>query len=363
MIVYQVPNNELEEWDAFAAQQPAFALMQSWGWGEFKQKMGWEVFRVAVKEQNQIVAGAQVLIKKLPIGLGSIAYIPRGPLCDWTDEKVTTNLLTEIHRLVRQHKAVFLKIEPPLLKTSQNDAVIRKQGFRQSPNTNQPRNTIILDIDRELEEILAQMRKKTRQYIRKAEGEGITIRVGTRDDLPKIIDLLHRMGRRENFPARSEMYYKSEWEVFSRKGQGVYLCADYEGKLVAVRTANCFGDHSAEFHAGFENGDNELHVNYLLVWEAIKWAKGKGCKTFDLWGIPEDIGESIEEDEKQFNKRSDGLWGVYHFKSGFCKNVVSYVGAYDFVYAAIPYAIYAFPILNRDTVERIAVWGDKRVGK
>lgn len=359
MIVNQISSDRREEWDVFAAQQPAFALMQSWDWGEFKQKMGWQVHRLAVYQQNRIVAAAQLLIKPLPGGLGSIAYIPRGPLCDWTERETVTSLLAEIHRVARAHKAVFLKIEPPLLKSSQNDTMLRGLGFRYSSNTNQPRNTIVMDISQDLEGILGQMRKKTRQYIRKAEKEEIKVRACTREDLPAFIDLMHQMGKREKFPARSSAYYETEWEIFSRNGQAIYWMAYHGGNLAAVRSAYRFGSHSAEFHAGYESGNAGLHVNYLLVWECIKWAKKNDCTTFDLWGIPDDIGESIEEDELQFNKRTDGLWGVYHFKSGFSKNIVMYTGAYDYVYSGIPYALFT-QLLNRDTIERLAVWGETK---
>jgi peptidoglycan pentaglycine glycine transferase (the first glycine) len=69
--------------------------------------------------------------------------------------------------------------------------------------------------------------------------------------------------------------------------------------------------------------------NHLLQWEAIRLAKRKGCRTYDLWGAPDEFNES------------DGLWGVYRFKEGFGGDVVCTLGAWDFPTSPVPYALYA----------------------
>ena len=77
---------------------------------------------------------------------------------------------------------------------------------------------------------------------------------------------------------------------------------------------------------------------YLLQWEAIRWAKGKGCQSYDLWGIP-DAPEAELEDA--FMERSDGLWGVYRFKRGFGGEVQRTIGTFDRVYQPLLYKLYA----------------------
>lgn len=76
---------------------------------------------------------------------------------------------------------------------------------------------------------------------------------------------------------------------------------------------------------------------YLLQWEAIRWAKNKGCKIYDLWGIP-DHPETVLEDS--FLDRSDGLWGVYRFKRGFGGEIQRTIGAYDRVCRPLIYRLY-----------------------
>ena len=68
---------------------------------------------------------------------------------------------------------------------------------------------------------------------------------------------------------------------------------------------------------------------FALQWEAIRWARSKGCTTYDLWGVPD---EELESLETSFRSRSDGLWGVYRFKRGYGGRLVRWVGAFDLVF-------------------------------
>lgn len=344
-----------EKWNAFVNKAPSFGLLQSWEWGEFKQKMGWLVHRIAVEKDGEITAGAQMLVKTLPLGLASIAYVPRGPLCNWHDRETIEILLAELHRIARNHRAIFLKIEPPLIQSPEHDHLLWTYSFRPSRTANQPRNTIIVDLDQDLEVILSQMRKKTRKYILQAKRKGVQITVGDRDCIPAFVEIMKETGRREKFPVHSREYYELEWETFEKSDQCILLIAWHGKEPLAADLTFCFGDHAADFHGGSLRKYPELHLDYLLIWEAIKWAKSKGCKTFDLWGIPDDVKGDLKDDKRSFPHRRDGLWGVYQFKSGFSQNVVSYVGAYDYPYAPMAYTIISKILFSGNIVDRTVV--------
>ena len=76
---------------------------------------------------------------------------------------------------------------------------------------------------------------------------------------------------------------------------------------------------------------------YAVQWSAMQWAKGKGCTSYDMWGIPD---YSAEELEANFQGRHDGLWGVYRFKRGFGGELKRTVGAADRVYNKLVYRLY-----------------------
>lgn len=357
--VKHITADRREAWNMFLYQQPYFALMQSCEWGEFKEKLGWKAFPIAVEQGGRIVAGAQMLIKSLPIGLASVAYVPRGPLGNWLDDEIASHLLGEIHRVAREHKAVYLKIEPPLLDQASVSKILQKYGFRKSSYTNQPRATIILDLTPDLDTILKKMRKKTRQYVRRAVRQGITVRIGSYEDAPAFINLIRATAQRRRFPARVQDYYGQQWRIFAKSDQLSLLMAFRKDQLLAVRTVFYFGDHAAEFQAGSTGKNTHLHSDYLLVWEAIRLAKARGCSTYDLWGIPDDVGNAAKTGKQpRASNRTDGLWGVYRFKSGFSKNVVYYLGAYDYVYSRPLYAMITSKFVNADRMHKISAWMD-----
>jgi lipid II:glycine glycyltransferase (peptidoglycan interpeptide bridge formation enzyme) len=85
---------------------------------------------------------------------------------------------------------------------------------------------------------------------------------------------------------------------------------------------------------------------YLLQWEAMKWAKGRGCKEYDLWGVPDEDERVLETN---FETRHDGLWGVYRFKRGFGGELKRAVQAKDRVYRPLLYWAYLRWIGNRES--------------
>lgn len=359
MPIKHVTFDQWEEWNAFAVREPSFALLQSWEWGEFKEKLGWKVFRIAVQEQGRIIAGAQMLIKPLPLGGVSIAYIPRGPIGNWLDKQIAPQLLSELHQVARLHKAIYLKIEPPILYNPAIDQILQHHHFYPSSFTNQPRATIIMDLRPSLDDILRQMRKTTRQSIKYSTHKGVSIREGCLHDLPTFYDLMRITGRRQRFTSRTRTYYEQEWRSFASTRQNVLLKAAYQDRLLAMHMAYSFGDRAAYFHGGSLIDHAKLYPNHLLVWEAIKWAKERGSITYDLWGIPDEVGQfAYERKELPRSNRKDGLWGVFRFKSGFSKNVVYYLGAYDYIYNPILYMLLTNRLINMETMDRFSALMD-----
>jgi lipid II:glycine glycyltransferase (peptidoglycan interpeptide bridge formation enzyme) len=349
-----------EEWDRFAARQPSFGLLQSWEWGEFKERLGWKPVRVGVRRDGELVAGAQILVKSSVPGLPGFGYVPRGPIGDWLGAEIAASLLPELHRVASVHGAAFVRIEPPLLNEPGYDQALRRYGFRPRAQSNQPRCTIVLDLKMDAQALLQQMRKKTRQYIRKAVREGITVRRGCAEDLADVYELMRATCRRKRIACRSRAYYEHEWACCSGGDQAALLMALRGDELVAARTVYRFGHHAAEFHAGSRDDAVGMHPDYLLVWEAIQWAQAQGCSTYDLWGIPDEIGLAAgKADGCPEPDRTGGMWGVYHFKRGFGTQIVSYVGAYDYVYNPILYRLIANRFVSSDLLDRASARLDR----
>src|SRR4051812_47747827 len=116
-------NTDAGGWEAFASLHLDAHLLQSANWGRLKSAFGWSALIVTVRAGNQgsqkdntdpIVAGAQILFRRLPFGLGTMAYIPAGPLFCGEDPTNPANRLLwqAIDSTARSHRAAFLKVEP-----------------------------------------------------------------------------------------------------------------------------------------------------------------------------------------------------------------------------------------------------------
>ena len=114
--------------------------------------------------------------------------------------------------------------------------------------------------------------------------------------------------------------------------------AEFEGEPIAGLMVFRRGEKAYYFYGASSNQHRNLMATYLIQWEAIRWAKGQGCTSYDLWGIPEADPATLEA---EFQQRQDGLWGVYRFKRGFGGQVIQTIGAYDYGYNRLLYRLYS----------------------
>jgi peptidoglycan pentaglycine glycine transferase (the first glycine) len=323
-----------ETWNSFVAASPMGHLLQSWQWGQLKAAFRWRAVRVGVEDKGRLVAGAQVLFRSLPPSFPylSIAYVPKGPILDFGNQEISEALFSAIHRLVRQKRAILLKIEPELPDSPALVRQLQSCGFRPSQQTIQPRSTIRIDLQADPDEILARMKSKTRYNVRLAGRKGVMVREGTADDLPIFCRLMALTGRRDGFDVHSQEYYETAYRFFVPSGLARLLLATYGGRVIAGLMVFAFGQRAWYMYGASSDRERNRMPNHLLQWEAIRWVREQGCLTYDLWGIPDEVGKEPEKYERTVADRRGGLWGVYRFKQGFGGQVVRYVGAYDYVY-------------------------------
>jgi len=334
-------------WNAFLLEKGGH-LLQSYEWGEFKRGFGWRPSRVALEEEGQIIAGAQVLVRNL--SLGSLAYVPRGPVVDPQEGGTLGELWAQLHILARQEGSVFLRLEPDW-EGGERGHLLEREGFHRASESIQPQSTLALDIEGDLESILNRMKPKTRYNIRLAGRKGVVVREGREKDLGAFYELLRITGGRDRFFVHSDRYYLEAWRTFAPQGMGRLFLAFYGDQMLAGLMAFAFGHRAYYLYGASSDEHRSLMSNYLLPWEAIRWAKERGCLVYDLWGIPDEVGRNGEPPD--FVKRKGGLWGVYRFKRGFGGRVVRTVGAFDYVYSRPLYRLLMRVERVRSTISRL----------
>lgn len=332
-------------WDTFVAAHPAAHILQTSPWGALKAQFGWEDERVALADGDRILAGAQILYRRLPFGLGRLAYVPKGPLVDWADAEQVRSLLAALDHAARTRGTIALTLEPDLPDEPQHHERLAALGFRPAPFSSvQPRRTLVVDISGDEETILAAMRQKTRYNVRLAARKGVMVREASEADLPAFHALNAATARRDRFGVHEPAYYEAAYRLFVPRGWARLLLAEVEGEPVAALMAFALGRRAWYFYGASGDAHREKMAPYLLQWEAMRWAKSRGCTEYDLWGVPDEDEATLEA---QFEQRQDGLWGVYRFKRGFGGRLVRSIGAWDRIYRPLPYRLYRQAITFR----------------
>ena len=337
------------QWNTFISRLPNTHLLQTWEWGALKAKYGWQATPFIWEDPipghqgiQSVKAAAMVLQRFIPIkGFASrlnLLYVPKGPLLDWEDRKLWGRVLDDLRKFAKEQRSIFIKMDPDLrmgtgipgrsnFQESQigleTKMELKDRHWTFSKEQIQFRNTVMIDLTQSDDLIRSKFKQKTRYNINLAIRQGITIRKGTKDDLPSLYRLYAKTSLRDGFVIREEKYYLQLWNSFMGSpitGSSPYavpLIAEYNGETVAAVFIFCFSAKAYYLYGMSGENHREKMPNYLLQWEVIKLAKEFGCKEYDLWGAPDEFNEK------------DPLWGVFRFKEGLGGTVIRTIGAWD----------------------------------
>ena len=84
-------------------------------------------------------------------------------------------LVQKLNQIVEKENCAFIRISPLMLKTAENEKIFKDLEFRKAPIHMHAELVWMLDLMPTEEELLKNMRKNTRYYIRKAMSEGVKI--------------------------------------------------------------------------------------------------------------------------------------------------------------------------------------------
>jgi peptidoglycan pentaglycine glycine transferase (the first glycine) len=368
-------------WNSLISKLPNPHFLQTYEWGKVKSKYGWQPVYVAWDQQGNMnvetdisrlssfifsPSAAALILKRQILRNGfaarlSVLYAPKGPLLDWTNEPLRNRVLDDLQSFARKQGAIFLKMDPDVvlatgvpggeddIKDNGGHAVmseLKRRGWEYSSDQIQFRNTVLIDLTPPEEEMLARMKQKTRYNIRLADRKGVSLRIGTLDDLPMLYRMYAETSVRDGFVIRDDEYYQTVWNLFMGNALSLvsnlqspltnyqlpfaeFLIAEVNNEPLAAILVFYFAGRAYYVYGMSRNAHREKMPSYLLQWEAIKRAKALGCSVYDLWGAPE-----------VFDER-DSMWGVYRFKEGLGGKVVRTLGAWDFAPSPLWYKMYS----------------------
>ncbi|MEI6291831.1 MAG: peptidoglycan bridge formation glycyltransferase FemA/FemB family protein [Chloroflexota bacterium] len=358
-------------WNDLISNLPDPHILQTQEWGQVKQAYDWQPFYLAwAGEKNrmvfssylpelelklnevtagrdrQSVSAAAMVLKKQVTRRGfaarlCILYCPKGPLMDWGNALLVQTVLTDLQNFARAQGAVFLKLDPDVvtgtgLPGAENETegehglrvleALSTRGWVFSADQIQFRNTVMLDVRQADDILLSRMKQKTRYNVRLGPKKGLQIREGGESDWPMLYQMYVETSVRDGFVIRDQAYYRSVWNLF--KGRSAPLIAEMDGLAVAAVYLFQFAGRAYYIYGMSRDMHRELMPNYMLQFEAMRWAREHGCSIYDLWGAPDEFVET------------DSMWGVFRFKEGLGGTVRRTIGAWDYAPNRLWYWLY-----------------------
>jgi peptidoglycan pentaglycine glycine transferase (the first glycine) len=305
-------------WKNVVAACRPHTFLQSWGWGLFHAATGTEALHLGVYEEDTLIATALVLCIRAK--RGSFLFCPHGPTVVRQEDtaRVLEVLTHDLRTRALKEGFVFIRFSPLMAASAEQEQLFRSQGYRRAPTFMHPEFAWLLDLQPSEEELMRQMRKTTRYSIRKAETDGVTIRLSrTVDDLEVFWDVYQATVDRQHFTPFSKEYLRREFELLREDADPMFVFGSYEGRVISAALIILYGD-AAYYHHGASNQINpKITASYLVQWHAIQEAKRRGCRYYNFWGI-------APEDQPQHP------WaGLSLFKRGFGGFSEAYVPAQD----------------------------------
>lgn len=324
MLIREVLDSEKESYNR-VVDHP----LQTWEWGQFRQKMGLRVLRLGVFEKKNLISGYQLTIHPILYTHYSIGYFPKGPLPD-------KSMLETLLKLGGKGNCLFIKLEPSVSFNPQTDNFLVENGCRQGKSLF-TKYTFQIDLTRSEADLFTAMKEKTRYNVRLAQRHGVVIK---EDNSPEAfntyLNLTFETARRQRFFAHNRRYHQLMWETLhpaSRdSGQALtahLLTATYQEKVLVTWILFLFNNVLYYPYGASSTEHREVMASNLLMWEAMRWGKSHGAKIFDLWGC---LGPNPNP--------SDPWYGFHRFKEGYGGKLVEFVGTYDLVINPYLYPLY-----------------------
>lgn len=299
-----VPCTDRAVWDGYVDQFQGHP-QQLWGWGQTKGMHGWSVDRVLVNDGENTIGCAQLLIRKLPLPFRALVYVPRGPMCSAAD---ATAVLEQLAGYASsRHRGVALSIEPDWDAESPFAQAVAAAGFASSTNTVLIPRTLILDLGKSDDELMADMSKSTRANIRKVMRSQVEFRkVGTSAELEQVLGIYHETAARAGFGIHEDQYYR---DIFTNLGEGSPIIGAFDGEqLLAFVWLARSGATAFELYGGVSAEGQKQRVNYGVKWAALAAMREDGCSRYDFNGL---LNDGISDFKKQFAKHENMLLGTW----------------------------------------------------
>lgn len=292
-------------------------IFQTPEWAKFKTETGYEKFYE--------IDGVFVLQKKLPLGR-TMLYSPMMSKAQVeSGELKVESLIGKVKQIAKENKSIFYRTEFDI--ASSYNLSPTSYNLIRAFEEMQPEHTLILNITKNDEDILVQMKQKGRYNIKVAEKHGVTVKKSRKvEDFYKLYE---QTAKRQRITYRNQQYFQKLLDNLEPKGYAELFVACAENGQVLAAAIISFYNHRATYLFGASSDEmRNVMAPYLLHWKIIAEAKRRGCNEYDFFGIAPDDNEKHP-------------WaGVTRFKKQFGGRQVDLLGSWDLVMRPVEYKVF-----------------------
>ncbi|KAJ1684602.1 hypothetical protein LUZ63_020357 [Rhynchospora breviuscula] len=362
------------------------SFLQTPAWARVKpewrpESIGWE------DAGGRLVGVALVLYRQLPRVKRYLAYLPEGPVIDWSAPDLSA-WLDPMTAHLRERGAFGVRIGPPVVTRRwsaqqvkdgiADDATtsltslpptergvegarvlsaLREHGWRHQGAeggfaAGQPQYNFVVPLrlpdgtPRTEAEVLAGMNQLWRRNIKKADKAGVEVttdgpgRLGRPENTVEAFHELYvETAARDHFTPRPLGYFRTMVEALSAEDPDRIRLwfARHEGDLVAATIAIRVGSHAWYSYGASSTRKREVRGSNATQWAMIRDAIAAKADVYDLRGITDTLDAA------------DSHVGLIQFKVGTGGEAVEHVGEWDLPLRRATYAAFAL-YMSRSTV-------------
>ena len=343
-----------EEHLAFLEAQRSASFLQTPAWGTVKSE--WRSESIGWRDvAGELKGAALVLHRPVPrLKKYSLAYLPEGPVIDWSDTDLA-RWLDPMATYLKKGGAFGIRMGPPVATRRWTAAQVkdgladpnvrtlrdvptdleevgarvvrhlsshrwRDQHVDEGFAIGQPQYTFAIPLaGRDEDDVLKGMNQLWRRNIKRADKEGVAVTVGGRDDLARFHGLYVETAARDHFTPRGLAYFQQMYDAMTAESPDRFklFLAEHEGDLVASTIYTQVGAHTWYLYGASSTAKRDVRGSNAVQWQMMRTALASGADVYDLRGIT----STLDPD--------DSHSGLIQFKVGTGGEAVETVGEWD----------------------------------
>lgn len=339
------------------------SFLQTPAWAACKPD--WTSEAIGFYKNSQLIGAGLILYRQMPKLKKYLAYLPEGPVIDWTSEDVP-EILAALKAHVKKKGSFALRIGPTLIAQRWYDATIKKAAADEAithlsqvpadetyaagtrlanqlqhlgwlpPRTakgfgdGQPKYNIQLSLVNRDEnqvataakteaEVLAGMNQQWRRNIKKSDKSGVEVTQEGRAEIPTLHEVYVETAERDHFTGRSLKYFETMYDALTAEDpsrEKVYL-ARHEGDVVAANATVILGRHAWYAYGASTTAKRDVRGSNAIQWHVIRECMKAGVEVYDLRGVT----GGLHPDDPEL--------GLTQFKVGTGADAIAYLGEWD----------------------------------